>query len=268
MRRQRVALFLILLGSSICLTSCNDHPKVKTNGEDGQVSINLNAVTHSNQAQMFTEVRQVSLLPRAVLDHFGHGIADPGQDFNKTDVQDIHDPKPSHQLLVAAVSKQHCIVSYVTGGIRIRFEMTIFDLSNGSARVIFQGAGGDTSIRGLKATVETAQMRNELAIRIDSPASGTVVHPGQTITVEVSSPSGVVPGGVFVLGEEGIHADEPSGSLPARISVSIPTEITPRRHSMTAIAAIPPGQAFFSIELDVEMPDSPAGPTVEKITAG
>lgn len=103
------------------------------------------------------------------------------------------------------------------------------------------------------------------ALRIDSPSDGTVVHPGQTITVAVSSPSGVAIA-ACILGEGGLEGEW--ASLPGRIQVHIPEKLAPKRYSMTAVGAIP-GQdpVYAGIELDVELPDSPRTVATETTTA-
>jgi hypothetical protein len=86
-------LILTLLSGSLFLISC--HEDRKANNGPVSASIDLNAVTHRNQAKMFTEARQVGGLPKAVADYFGNRIADPGQPFNSTDIDDPRVPGAS-----------------------------------------------------------------------------------------------------------------------------------------------------------------------------
>jgi hypothetical protein len=144
---------------SLCLVSCKND-RVASRGGDASVSISLSRVTHVDEAQEFREVRRVNLLPRGVSDYFHGGMADPGEDFNTTDIGGPNLPRS--QLLVAAVSRQYCVVSYVTGGLTIRFRMTVLETSDGVVKVIFDGPGGDRTISGLKEMLETGNLKNEL----------------------------------------------------------------------------------------------------------
>ena len=162
MRRSRTiaALGLIFLGIS-AFPGCKDaKPAPKNPIEKGTANINLSAVTNSNQTQTFNEVKRASLLPKEVLGQF-RGMADPGQPFNTTDVVD---PQLSRrQLIVAAVSKQYCIVSYWQGGISLSLQTTIFELSGGSARIIWvSDSQGGLNFQDLKEMVESGRMHNDL----------------------------------------------------------------------------------------------------------
>lgn len=159
-------LFLILLGSSICLGCGNNANRAPRIPAEENTAINLSAVTGFNQTQTFSEVKRASLLPKAVLDQLG-GMADRGQPFNTTDVVD---PKlPMKQLVVAAVSKQYCIVSYWRGGYALMFETTIFEFSDGKAKVIWISASqGGLNFRDLKEMAESGRMHNDLAMRHDN----------------------------------------------------------------------------------------------------
>lgn len=159
-------LALMLLGVSVCLTCCHENPQPGLRKEEDPVSINLSTITRSDQTRTFTVVRQVSLLPAAVLNYFKVvGMANPGQAFNLSDIGSAAtspDHLPGTQLLVAAISKQYCIVSYIAGGFTVRYRMEIFDLSDGKAKVIFDGPGGDHTLHGLKETIESGAAHNEL----------------------------------------------------------------------------------------------------------
>jgi hypothetical protein len=154
------ALFLICLGAAAFPGCQSSRPLPKNPIERGTADINLSAVTHSNQTQTFREINRASLLPKAVLDQFG-GMADPGQPFNATDVVD---PRLSRrQLVVAAVSKQYCIVSYWQGGIGLSFKTTIFELSSGRARIVWvSDSQGGLNFQDLKKMVESGRMHNDL----------------------------------------------------------------------------------------------------------
>ena len=155
------ALGLIFLAISSIPGCKSAKPAPKNPIEKGTASINLSAVTKSNQTQTFNEVTRASLLPKAVLEQFG-GMADPGQPFNSTDVIDLQLPRT--QLIAAAVSKQYCIVTYWQGGIVLSLQTTIFELSGGRARIIWVSySQGGLSFQDLKAMVESGRMHNDLA---------------------------------------------------------------------------------------------------------
>jgi hypothetical protein len=156
-RQSSVILLVLLFG----LLSCHKQPQTNNSGQEGLLSFNLSAITGPAQSQVFSEVKRASLLPKAVLDHFEHGIADPGQPFNTTDAGD---PKlPRNLLVVAAVSKQYCIVTYWQGGIVIEFQTSIFELSEGKAKLIWLShSQGGLNFRDLKAMVESGRMHNDL----------------------------------------------------------------------------------------------------------
>jgi len=97
------------------------------------------------------------------------------------------------------------------------------------------------------------------SLQIDSPADGTVVNPGQTITVSVSSPSGVSFKAVAVLAENPLGITELANSVPTRFSIAIPSNISCRRYMLTAHGVTTTGQSVDSksLGLDVERPDTP-----------
>ncbi|MFY9560677.1 MAG: hypothetical protein WAQ52_10625 [Terriglobales bacterium] len=158
--RITAALSLVSLGISACLACKHASPAPNNPIEEETATINLSVVTNSNQTQTFKEVKRASLLPKAVLDQFG-GMADPGQPFNTTDLVDPG--LPMRQLIVAAVSKQYCIVSYWQGGISLSFKTTIFELSGENARIIWvSDSQGGLNFRDLKEMVESGRMHNDL----------------------------------------------------------------------------------------------------------
>ncbi len=161
-RSQKKIPLILLLGVSAYVGCSNKAiPAPKNSIQEGAATISLFAITNSNQSQTFNEVRQASLLPKGVLEQFG-GLADPGQPFNNTD--DIDPKLPQRQLIVAAVSKQYCIISYWEGGFALTFKTTIFELSGGSARVIWVSISqGGLNFRDLKEMVESGRMHNDLS---------------------------------------------------------------------------------------------------------
>ena len=160
-QQSSVILLVILFG----LISCHKQPQTNNSGQEGLLSFNLSAITGSAQSQMFSEVKRASLLPKAVLDHFEDGIADPGQSFNSTDVTDPN--LPSNLLVVAAVSKQYCIATYWQGGMFLKFQTSIFELSDGKAKLIWLShSQGGLNFRDLKEMVESGRMHNDLDTKL------------------------------------------------------------------------------------------------------
>ncbi len=95
-------------------------------------------------------------------------------------------------------------------------------------------------------------------LQITSPKDGTVVSPGQTVTVRVTSPAGVRFAGVGLIGEDPIGIVVGPSSLPAQFSVQIPTDIACRTYALTAVGRTMAGKDVqVTILIDVERPDLP-----------
>lgn len=136
-------------------------------------------------------------------------------------------------------------------------------------RIIFLGMAAV-----LLSTGAGAQARSN-ALVITSPANGTVVAPGQTITVSITVNSGTYPGGVVVVGGEdggpGVMEAPSSGPSPVSspstvsISITIPTNAFPGKFGITATGVNPSGvlQGSFEVVLDVERTDSPVSLRVD-----
>ncbi len=97
-------------------------------------------------------------------------------------------------------------------------------------------------------------------LQIDSPADGTVVNPGQTIKVRVTSPTdrtwefvGVLLSIPNVPPTEFVH------SLPVEFSINIPAKADIGRYSLTAMGRTAAGELeeSDSIDIVVERPDMP-----------
>ena len=163
--QRTISLFLVLLGMPVCVGCHNTTSRAPETTAPESATINLSAITGSNQTQMFTAVTEARQLPKAVLDRLGP-IASPGQEFNNTDIGD-DSVMPSRQLVAAALSRQYCIVSYWQGGIVIWFETAVYELSESQARLIWLSESqGGLNFRDLKQMVESGRMHNHLA---DSP---------------------------------------------------------------------------------------------------
>jgi hypothetical protein len=106
------------------------------------------------------------------------------------------------------------------------------------------------------AVPTTGQAQALLAIT--SPADGTVVNAGQTIQVTVASPAGATFTGVGLIGESNIGTSDTAARLPAMFSMTLPSDLAPRRYLLTARGTTTDGRsASTTIELDVERTDFP-----------
>jgi hypothetical protein len=154
-------LLLVLLGFSVFVGCGNTTSRTPETGAKENASINLSAITGSNQTQMFTAVTEARQLPKAVLDRLSP-IASPGQEFNSTDIGG-DSVGPSRQLVAAALSRQYCIVSYWQGGFVLPFKTAVYELSESQARLIWRSEGqGGLNFLDLKRMVESGRMRDEL----------------------------------------------------------------------------------------------------------
>ena len=113
-------------------------------------------------------------------------------------------------------------------------------------------------ILGAAATAVRAQ-----TVRITSPADGTLVKPGETLAVTVATSGSFRM--MVVIGQDPIGFTGPLMAPPYRFSVQIPSHISPRRYTLTAVGAIEAGKGTTSdpISIDVERPDAPVSLTVE-----
>jgi hypothetical protein len=125
------------------------------------------------------------------------------------------------------------------------------------SRVLYAGA-----ILGL---VLTAPLRARVSVQITSPASGTVVHMGQTLNVTVSVTGGPV-SGVTIMGK--LIAIQPiQTSSPYQFTVTVASlDATPGASDLGALAGVPGGQPVYSnpIILDLERPDPPVSIRVQE----
>lgn len=114
-----------------------------------------------------------------------------------------------------------------------------------------------------RSTIADAQVESN-ALVITSPTNGTVVAPGQTITVSVTVNSGTYPDGIGILGGEGggpaVMVPPVLGESPLSISVTIPANAFPGRFTISAAGGNSSGvlQTSYDVTLDVERTDVPA----------
>ncbi|HEY2170022.1 MAG TPA: Ig-like domain-containing protein [Candidatus Angelobacter sp.] len=110
------------------------------------------------------------------------------------------------------------------------------------------------------ATALSFAQTNQSTLKIESPANGSVVNPGQTVKIRVVSAAGAAISFVGVVGEDPLGMSELVKSVPAEFSITIPSKINAcRRYMVTAIGRTPGGAELLEsmIDLDVERPDTP-----------
>lgn len=125
----------------------------------------------------------------------------------------------------------------------------------------------------LSATANAQVESNALVIT--SPANGTVVAPGQIVTVLVTANSGTYPGGIVILGGEdggpSVTQEPASGLAPVTspsalsFSVTIPAKAIPGNFTLSAAGTDPSGvlQTSYDVTLDVERTDAPVSLRVD-----
>jgi len=106
------------------------------------------------------------------------------------------------------------------------------------------------------ATISQAQ---QPALQISSPQNGSIVSPGQTLSVTVISPKGTTFSEVALLGPAPIGFNVVETSVPAQFSIAIPADASCRVYSLTADGITSSGQSSTSapIQIDIERPDLP-----------
>ncbi len=123
---------------------------------------------------------------------------------------------------------------------------------------------GKPLIRALLAsaivTCTSAAQQGSPTLKITSPLAGTVVAPGQTISVTITSPANASFSMIGVIGEDPIGFSSTATSVPAQISLTIPSNISSCRPRMlTAVGLTSSGQRAMSdtILIDIERRDLP-----------
>jgi hypothetical protein len=129
------------------------------------------------------------------------------------------------------------------------------------ARVVFLTAV-TLSVIGVRSA---AAQQGRAALAIVSPADGTVVAPGDTLTVSVASPANRKFESV-VLAAEVIGIAGMATMLPARFTVTIPADAKCAKQQLNALALGPSGQETkASIAIDVEETDVHLIPVLPKL---
>ena len=101
--------------------------------------------------------------------------------------------------------------------------------------------------------------QSQPSLQITSPSSGTIVNPGQTFTVSITSSGTTTFQSLFTIAKYPIGISTNATSTPAQVSVAIPLDIDCGIYSLMAEGIITPGQIVYSpsISIDVERPDLP-----------
>ena len=104
----------------------------------------------------------------------------------------------------------------------------------------------------------TAVPQAEPLLQITEPSAGSIVNPGQTLTVKVTSPTPALFPEVELVGEAIGFAGTIS-RLPGEFSVQIPKDIELGRHTLSVGGTPKSGREpiFVRVEIDVERPDLP-----------
>jgi len=98
------------------------------------------------------------------------------------------------------------------------------------------------------------------SIQITSPSDGTIVTPGQTIIVKVTTvPGSNFSNGVGLVTEQPIQGNQTTITRPYQFSVTIPNNISAGKYAITAIGFSRSSQGVFSapISVDVENTGNP-----------
>jgi hypothetical protein len=109
-----------------------------------------------------------------------------------------------------------------------------------------------------------APLGAQVSVQITSPASGIVVHPGQTLNLSVAVSGGPV-SGVAIIGElSGISQIQTSA--PYQFSIQVPPSgMAPEIYDYYAVGIAASGPVYSApIAVDLERPDSPVSISVQE----
>jgi len=103
---------------------------------------------------------------------------------------------------------------------------------------------------------------NAQTLQITSPAAGTIVNPGQTLSVTLAV-SGVSLTDVFVLGETPMENSQDLTVAPYQVTIQIPANINLRSYGIRAVGLDASGNSYSSsrVTIDVERADTPTSVT-------
>ena len=109
-------------------------------------------------------------------------------------------------------------------------------------------------------TTICASPQGQPTLQITSPSAGTVVNPGQTLTVNITSPTPSAFSGAALVGDNPLGFVGTISALPGQISVTIPSsQIDCGSYFLTVFGTPTSGRGPVSaiVRLDVERPDFP-----------
>jgi hypothetical protein len=109
------------------------------------------------------------------------------------------------------------------------------------------------------AAVASACVAQQPQLQIAWPTNGSVFNPGQSITLTVTSPTNTSFASVAMVGEDPFGFSDVATSLPAQVSVMVPTTIASGTYMFTADGVTTTGQRVESapILVDIERADFP-----------
>jgi hypothetical protein len=110
------------------------------------------------------------------------------------------------------------------------------------------------------ASLLAAPQSQQPALQISSPANGSTINPGHTLSVTVTSPAGLTFQMVAIIGPAPIGFNTSGASIPAQFSITIPPDADCQIYTLTADGLTQSGQSVSSapIQIDIERPDFPA----------
>jgi Big-like domain-containing protein len=110
------------------------------------------------------------------------------------------------------------------------------------------------------ALAALALPQNQPSLQISSPSNGAVVAAGQTLSITVTSPTGLSFQMVALIGPDPIGFNTSGTSMPAQFSIPIPPDADCGIYNLTADGLTQSGQSVTSapIQIDIERSDLPA----------
>ncbi len=134
----------------------------RTAGKPQQVSIDLGRLGLPEGVVTFAQTRNVDALSRSVLDQFSGGLANPGDDFQATDV--IRGRSlPLRRLVIAGTSEKYSIIHYERGGVGRSWLVVLLKSSEGRSSVLWVCTAGPMSdLAQVGRALESGQCANEL----------------------------------------------------------------------------------------------------------
>jgi hypothetical protein len=113
------------------------------------------------------------------------------------------------------------------------------------------------TVCALSGSISLAQKTTGLTITV--PLNGTIVTPGQSLSIVVNTGTETYPSGVAIIGHDPIGGAAPVIGSPAQLRLTIPENIASGSYAITAVAANASGTVVSSppVTIDVQRSDSP-----------